>query len=76
MTVDWQQIVAFLIVAAAIVVLWRRARGLWKSPDKGCGSGCQSCAVAEGTPAKPLVSLDPRSPNDPPSPAQGATACR
>jgi FeoB-associated Cys-rich membrane protein len=65
MTVDWQQVVALMVVVAAVVILLRRARRLWKDkPGAGCGSGCDSCAVAHGAAARPLVKLDLRSPSD------------
>jgi predicted RNA methylase len=65
MSWDWQQFVALILVAAAILVVLRRARRLWKgAEDAGCGSGCSSCAVNQGAPVRPLVNLDLSSPAD------------
>jgi hypothetical protein len=62
---DWQQVIVFLIVAAAAVYLWRRntaSRG-----GSGCG-GCGKCAATPQAAAKPtpeLIQLDlgPRRPS-------------
>jgi hypothetical protein len=66
MMAGWQQIAALIVVAGAAVVLWLRARRLWKGkPGAGCGSGCDSCAVAHGgATARPLVNLDLQSPSN------------
>jgi hypothetical protein len=63
MTWDWQQIVALICVAGAVVLLARRVLRWWSAPaESGCGSGCQSCAVkdASAPSVKPLVTLNLR----------------
>jgi hypothetical protein len=55
---DWQQLVVYLIVAAAALYL---AWGALRKKRAGCG-GCGSCASASAPPESPkveLVQLDP-----------------
>jgi hypothetical protein len=65
---DWQTIVALMIVLAAIGVL---ARKMWNSvfaaTSIGCGTSCSSCPVGSSNSANPikatrLVQLDSSEP--------------
>lgn len=44
---NWQIIVALLLVAAALTYLARATWGTWFSPKPGCGSACGGCAKPE-----------------------------
>jgi len=62
---NWQLILALVCVAAAVILLIRRAVRLWTGRS-GCESGgCQDCpshdADSQGIVRKELVSLDPSS---------------
>jgi hypothetical protein len=47
---DWQTIVALLIVSAAIVVLARKSwKGLFQPATSGCGTGCSSCPSSQSS---------------------------
>jgi len=67
---DWQQLIVFLIVAAAATYLWRRS--VASRHKSGCG-GCGGCGSARQTAAEPrpepeLVQLQlapRRSPHEP-----------
>jgi hypothetical protein len=64
-TWDWQQLIALLCVAAALFVLGCRSWRLWKGTGRP-GGACASCPVQEGSnapQAKPLVTLDLRTPS-------------
>lgn len=66
---DWQTVVALLIVLTAIGLL---ARKMWKSvftaSSGGCGTSCSSCPAGSNNSANPinvtkLVQLDSREPD-------------
>jgi hypothetical protein len=57
MTLDWQDIVALVAVAAAAVYLAARAWMAVMRKRAGCGA-CATCP-AENAGEKPLVSLEP-----------------
>jgi hypothetical protein len=62
---DWQQLVALICVAAALLVLGRRTWRLWKGTGRP-GGAYATCPVQEGSrapQAKPLVTLDLRTPS-------------
>jgi hypothetical protein len=64
MTWDWQQLVALVCVAAAMLLLGRRVWRFWQGTSRA-GSACATCPVHEGSTApqaKPLVTLDLTSP--------------
>lgn len=60
---DWQTVVALLIVLSAVAVLAKKTWKLvFRTTTTGCGSGCHACPAAlPDRPAKltPLVQLGP-----------------